>query len=106
MPSSESRLAQVEQKVNEHDSIIAELRVSATEFKEFRKEVRGSFQEVHESFREVRGEIHALRDKMDRRFEQMDQKIDRHFMWTIALLATVLLSIVGSVVTMAVTLSR
>jgi len=106
VPSPQSRVARVEQNLNEHDSIIAELRAGVEEFKEFRREVRESFREVHASFREVRGEIHALREQMDGRFQRMDSKIDRHFMWTIALLASVLLSIVGSVATMAVTFSR
>ena len=89
MPSPQSRVAQVEATLKEHDSIITELRASAADFKEFRSEVR-------ESFRDVRAEVRDTRDQMDRRFERMDQKIDRHFMWTVALMATTLVAIVGS----------
>jgi uncharacterized coiled-coil DUF342 family protein len=89
MASPQSRVAQVEEKLREHDSIIAELRAGNAEFKELRAEVR-------ESFREARAEMRDLREQMNRRFEQMDHKIDRHFMWTAALMATVLVALVRS----------
>jgi hypothetical protein len=96
MATPQSRVARVEQKLQEHDAVIVELRAGVMKFKEFRSEVRESFREVHESFREVRADARELREQMDRRFERMDQKIDRHFMWTVALLASMLVAIVGS----------
>jgi hypothetical protein len=46
--------------------------------------------------REVRTELRDIREPMDRRFERMDYKIARHFMWTIALLASTLVAVVRS----------
>jgi predicted nucleic acid-binding Zn-ribbon protein len=92
----QSRVAQVEEKLKEHDSIILELRASAAEFKEFRGEIRESFRDVRTDMRDLRSEMRETREQVDRRFERMDQKIDRHFMWTVALMATTLVAIVGS----------
>jgi len=89
MPGPQSRVAQIEEKLKEHDSVIVELRAGAAEFREFRSEVR-------DSFREMLVELRDLREQMDRRFERMDHKIDRHFMWTVALLASRLLAVVRS----------
>ena len=96
MPSPHSRVAQVEEKLKEHDAIITELRAGAAEFKEFRSEVRESFRDVRAEMRDFRSEMRDTREQIDRRFERMDQKIDRHFMWTVALMATTLVAIVGS----------
>jgi hypothetical protein len=35
-------------------------------------------------------------EQMDRRFERMDHTIDRHFIWTVALLASMLVAVVRS----------
>jgi septal ring factor EnvC (AmiA/AmiB activator) len=89
MVGPQSRVAQIEEKLKQHESVIAELRAGAAEFGEFRGEVR-------DCFRELRVELRDLRQQMDRRFERMDHKIDRHFMWTVALLASMLVAVVRS----------
>jgi len=61
----------------------------------FRAEMRGEMN----SFRiGMRGDMNELRGEMNRRFEVMDQKIDRHFTWLVGIQVAGLTTVVGTVV--------
>ena len=44
---------------------------------------------------DIRADMRGLRENMDHRFDRMDQKIDRHFMWTMGMFVTLLLGLLG-----------
>ena len=44
------------------------------------------------------GRLLALDRKMDQRFENLDQKVDRHFTWLVGIQVAVLVAIVGTLV--------
>ena len=44
---------------------------------------------------DIRSEMRALRSDMDRRFDHLDQKIDRRFTWLVGVLVGVLLALVS-----------
>ena len=46
----------------------------------------------------MRGETASLRERMDRRFEALDQKVDRHLFWLVGIQVAVLVAIVGTLV--------
>jgi hypothetical protein len=53
---------------------------------------------LHGEVGTLRGEVGALRTDMNRRFEALDQKIDRHFTWLVGIQVAVLVSMVGTFV--------
>lgn len=70
MPTLEERVAYLEGKTEDHSTVAADLRRT----------------------------IRELRDEMIRRFEQADQKIDRHFTWLVGIQLGTLVAIVGALV--------
>jgi hypothetical protein len=77
MPSVEERLAYLEGKVDDHRAASGDLRAAVGD---------------------VRNSITDLRAQMDRRFETLDQKVDRNFSWTVGIQVAVLLAVVSALV--------
>ena len=67
MPELDERVAHVETSMEDQKQLNAELRAD---------------------FRDLRSEIRGLRSTMERGFERLDQKIDKHFMWLIGIMLT------------------
>lgn len=44
---------------------------------------------------DIRAEMRDLRSAVERGFERLDQKVDRHFMWLVGLLVGVFATLVG-----------
>jgi hypothetical protein len=44
---------------------------------------------------DIRADMRGLSENIDHRFDRMDQKIDRHFMWTLGIFVTILLGLLG-----------
>ncbi len=60
--------------------------------------VRAEFASVRGEFAGVRSEISGLRADADRRFEALDQKVDRGFRWLVGIQMTVMLTVIGLLV--------
>ena len=81
MPALGQRVVQLEGQMQEHAGAIGDLR-RATDG-------------LQVETRDLRSEVRDLRAEMNRRFEHMDQKIDRHFTWLVGMLVALLLGLVG-----------
>ena len=44
---------------------------------------------------DIRAEMRGFRSEMERRFDHVDQKVDRQFTWFVGILVGVLLALVG-----------
>lgn len=77
MPSVEERLAYLEGKAEDHRAVSGDLRSAVVD---------------------VRNSITELRAQMDRRFETLDQKVDRNFNWTVGIQVAGLLAVVTALV--------
>ena len=88
MPTLDERVAYLEGKTEDHSGAVAELRTDVREARVELREVRGEIQDL-------RVEIRGLRDQMDRRFEILDQKVDRHFTWLVGIQVASLLAFIG-----------
>lgn len=53
---------------------------------------------MHSGFAELRAETNSLRGEMNRRFEQMNEKVDRYFTWLVAIQVASLVAMVGGLV--------
>jgi uncharacterized coiled-coil protein SlyX len=85
MPSVEERLASLEGRVNEQSQMFATMRdlLAALERRIDRFEQR----------------VEARFDAIDRRFEALEDKLSRNLLWTVGIHVTVLVVVMGAVVT-------
>ena len=84
MPSLEERVAYLEGRFGDHTGAMDDL--------------RNGFGDLRRSVSELPGEMGELRGEMNRRFEALDQKVDRHFTWLVGIQIAVLVSVVGALV--------
>ena len=77
MPSLEERVACLEGRMEDH---------------------MGAFGDLRADIAEVRGEIGDLRKQMDRWFDALEQKLDRHFTWLVGIQVAVLVAVAGALV--------
>jgi len=60
--------------------------------------LRGNMGDSWRAVGDLRTTVGNLREQMDRRFEALDQKVDRHFTWLVGIQVAVLVAIVGTLV--------
>lgn len=83
MPSLEERVSHVEGQVNE-----LSLRLSG----------------VEAAIRHLEQRTDARFDAVDRRFEALDAKMSRQFVWLVGIMVTVLVAVVGAVLSASATI--
>ncbi len=107
MPTIDERVAYLEGRVEEHIRGFGELRDIAfqtdTKVDRFREElsarIDGLDQKVDRFRDELSARIDALDQKVDRLFGALDQKMSRQFLWILGVQVTVLVAVVGALVT-------
>jgi hypothetical protein len=82
----ESRVTSVEDHVMDH----------VQTFDLFREEVRGRFSGVDLRLHHLDGRMERLEGRMERRFELMDAKISRQFVWLVGLQVTTMATVVAA----------
>jgi predicted nucleic acid-binding Zn-ribbon protein len=88
MRNLDERVAYMEARMDDHSSLIADVR---GEMRDLRAEMRDLRSEVRTDIREVRTEIRDLRSEMNVRFDRMDQK----FTWLVGMFVALLLGLLG-----------
>lgn len=68
MPSLEERVAYLEGRLEDHTRAVGDLG----------------------------GEVRGLREEMGRRFDALDQKVDRHFTWLVGIQVAFFVAVVGA----------
>ncbi len=87
MPTIEERVAFIEGQMSEQSHALIELRDA----------VRSLNQELRDAVRHLDQKMDARFDlEWTRRFESMDDKISRHFVWIVGVQVTTLVAIVGA----------
>lgn len=77
MPSLEERVAYLEGRLEDHATAVDRLRSDGQDLRET---------------------IRQLGERMDRRFDTLDEKVDRHFTWLVGIQVATLVAVVGALV--------
>lgn len=89
MPTIEERVAYLEGKVEEHSRGFAELRDMIMHLD----------QKVDRFREELANRIDSLDARLSSRMDSLDDKLSRYFLWTIGIQVTVLLAVIGALLT-------
>lgn len=117
MADLHERVANLEAQTDKHSVVVEALR---TDIADLRVEVRTDIAAVRRDMAlrsetaELRGEVAAVRDgmagmatrsdltelrnEMSRRFEIIDAKVDRHFVWLMGMMVTGFITVIGALV--------
>ncbi len=60
--------------------------------------IEGQMSELSHGLVEVREAVHRLEQRMDTRFDALDDKVSRQFVWLVGMQVTTLVAIVGALV--------
>lgn len=82
------RVAALEAMVNEHSHAVAT--------------VRGSMLQLEQRIDQRMDRIDVRLDRVEGRLDRLDDKVSRQFVWLVSLQVTILLAMVGSLVSVAV----
>ncbi len=82
-------------RTNDFFTLIGDLRADMKDLRADMKDLRA---DMNRQFADVRGEISGLRVDTNRRFEALDQKVDRDFRWLVGIQMTVMLTVIGLLV--------
>jgi len=94
MPQSlEERIAYLEGKVEEHTRGFSDL---TTRIDGVSSRIDALDQKVDRFRTELSARIDALSARIDRRFDVVDEKMSRHFIWLVGIQAAVMLSVIGA----------
>lgn len=77
MPSLEERVAYLEGRLEDHVAAVDRLRSDGQDLRET---------------------IRQFGERMDRRFDTLDEKVDRHFTWLVGIQVATLVAVVGALV--------
>lgn len=87
MVTFEERVAYLEGKVEEHSQAFPA--------------IRDAIGRLEERVDRLAERMDHLADRMDRRFEALDDKVSKQFIWMIGIQVTILIAIVGAVLSRA-----
>ncbi len=87
LPTIEERLAFVEGRQQDHFSVLDDLRDTTRDLRA----------DTNRQFAELRADMVRQFADVDRRFEAMNDKIDRHFTWTVGLQVATMIAMLGTV---------
>ena len=95
MPTIEERVAFLEGRVTEHTRGIDGLREAMASL-EARMDRR--FEGVDRRFESLEQRLHAFEDRVGRRFDDLDAKISRHFVWLVGIVVTAMAAMLAAVI--------
>jgi hypothetical protein len=84
------------------DERVAFLEARMEVIAELRADVAGLRAELIASRTELRAEMSLMRTDMDRRFQRLEDKVDRQFVWVVGIQMTMFIAFVSALLTRAI----